>query len=375
MDLFWIWLLAQDGLGSRSVIDLKRQAPSRFCSKQMVEIARLKTKRTDLSWSILKKEILDIRRYILRNKISFVDLRSKFYPSRLKNIHDPPAYLFYKGNLKIAHAQKSVAIVGSRNMSRYGKTAVSNIVEPLARAGITIVSGLAYGIDAETHRFTFAVGGQEVKALGVLPGGPCGGYPVRNHDLYLEIMRQGLLVSEFLNDLKLTRQVFASRNRIIAGLSDAVIVIEASEKSGALITAELGLQYGRDVGAVPGNIFSQTSAGTNNLIKQGAEVIRNGWDVIEMLEGVSMNKEQISNERSILIERKKNIICKRLKELLKLNDKSIGDVWSRIIENELSLEKFASIAQVDISRIRSVLTKMEIEGILGLDQGQYIKIL
>jgi DNA processing protein len=201
------------------------------------------------------------------------------YPLSLKNIHDPPPILYVKGEL-LAEDRKAVAIVGTRQASRYGLEIAEKIAWQLAQRGITIVSGLALGIDTAAHRGALRANGRTIAVLG---NGIDKIYPVSNQALAKQIEASGALVSEFPLGQEPGKWTFPQRNRIISGLSLGVIVVEGHYDSGAMITAKQALEQGREVFAVPGNIELEQSKGPHWLIKQGAKLIENVEDVLEEL--------------------------------------------------------------------------------------------
>jgi DNA processing protein len=204
-----------------------------------------------------------------------VTIRDKEYPPILRSIPDPPIVLYKKGNLEIGI--NNLAVVGSRKATFEGINLAEKIGETLSSTGITVVSGLARGIDAAAHRGALKEKGKTVAILG------CGidiCYPPENRLLFDIIGNEGLLLSEYAPGEKPLTFHFPERNRIIAGLSKGVLVIEASRRSGSLITARLGLEYGREVMAVPGSVFREEYKGTNTLIKQGAKLVENINDIL-----------------------------------------------------------------------------------------------
>ncbi|MFQ5708352.1 MAG: DNA-processing protein DprA [bacterium] len=201
------------------------------------------------------------------------------YPEPLKQIYDPPALLFVRGRLTPAD-NYSIAIVGTRQPSHYGKLVTERFATELASRGVTIVSGLAYGVDTLAHHCALQA---NARTLAVLGSGVDVIYPGTNRKLSEQIVRQGALISEFPLGSEPERNNFPRRNRIICGLSLGTLVIEAGERSGALITASMALDQNREVFAVPGNIDNPKSFGTNALIKQGAKVVTCVEDVLEEL--------------------------------------------------------------------------------------------
>lgn len=201
------------------------------------------------------------------------------YPALLKKTNDPPVLLYVKGRLQKID-QNAVAVVGTRSPTQYGKMATEKLVAEMVARGITIVSGLARGVDTTAHQTVVRNGG---RTLAVLGSGLDVVYPAENHNLLEEITRAGAVISEFPLGTKPDAVNFPRRNRIISGLSLGVIVIEAGRESGALITANFALDQNREVFAVPGSIFSPKSAGPHQLLKEGAKLIQNADDVLEEL--------------------------------------------------------------------------------------------
>lgn len=201
------------------------------------------------------------------------------YPERLREINDPPPVLYIRGELR-PEDDWAVAMVGTRRASAYGREAARVLAGDLARAGVTIISGLARGIDAQVHRAALDAGGRTIAVLG---SGVDIIYPWENSKLAQEIISHGALISEYALGTPPEASNFPPRNRIISGLSRGVIVVEAGEQSGALITADFAADQGRDVFAVPGSIFHRGSQGTNRLIRDGAHPVLSANDVLEAL--------------------------------------------------------------------------------------------
>ncbi|MFA6170551.1 MAG: DNA-processing protein DprA [Candidatus Margulisiibacteriota bacterium] len=211
--------------------------------------------------------------------IQLLALDQDNYPQLLKQIHDPPPVLYLKGELRPTD-QCAVAIVGTRRASTYGLETARRLAGELAGQGITVVSGLAMGIDAAAHEGALTAGGRTIAVLG---GGVDDPQPVCNAGLAVRVAKNGALVSEYPLGYQPNIWSFPRRNRIISGLSLAVIVVEGSEQSGAMITARLGLEQGREVMAVPGRIDSPLSRGPHSLLKDGAKLVETVGDVLEEL--------------------------------------------------------------------------------------------
>jgi DNA processing protein len=214
--------------------------------------------------------------------ITAVTLQDQEYPANLRQVADPPPVLFTRGQFTPADSH-AVALVGTRRASPYGRSAAERLAADLAIAGVTVVSGLARGIDTSAHQAALQAGG---RTLAVLGNGLDQVYPPSNAGLARRIIESnaGALVSEFSPGIPPDAVNFPRRNRIISGLSRLTVIVEAGERSGALITADFALEQGRDVLVVPGSIFSPTSVGTNQLLKQGATPVTCAEDILEVLE-------------------------------------------------------------------------------------------
>ncbi len=215
--------------------------------------------------------------FMEKQKIQYITLWDDNYPELLKRIPDAPVLLFYKGILK-EHHQKAVAIVGTRSPSSYGKVVTAELARQLVGHGITVVSGMARGVDTIAHQTALQTGGETLAVLG------CGVdrcYPSENNQIYRKIPEQGALISEYFIGTGPDAVNFPKRNRIISGLSLGTVVIEAGNRSGALISALFALNQDREVFAVPGNINSPKSQGCNQLIQQGAKLVLTVEDILE----------------------------------------------------------------------------------------------
>ena len=215
--------------------------------------------------------------------VSLLRLGTPPYPPILATIHDPPGLLYLRGTLE-TRDQQAVAIVGSRHCTSYGRRNAERLAGELARAGYTIVSGLARGIDGMAHRGALQAGG---RTLAVLAGGLSKIYPPEHSDLAEEVRASGALLTESAMLMEPMAGMFPARNRIISGLTRAVVVVEATDKSGALITARHAAEQGREVFAVPGPVDSPASGGTLELLRKGAKLARHAGDILEELQGIA----------------------------------------------------------------------------------------
>jgi DNA processing protein len=273
--------------------------------------------------------------------IKILTIKDKNYPAHLKEIYNSPAFLYYKGELQ--KDEYSLSIVGTRKMTSYGKQAVLEIAGHLAQNGLTIVSGLALGIDALAHQAALDV---KARTIAVLGGGIDRRtlYPSRNLGLAEKIVGQGgAIISEYPIGTLPLKQNFPYRNRIISGLSLGVLIIEAPQDSGALITARYALEQNREIFALPGSIYSPASLGPNNLVKMGAKLITSASDILEelnLLQAISF------------IEAKK-IVPDTKEEAL---------ILEHLSREPLHIDKIVELTKLDTATVNSVLVMMEMKG-------------
>lgn len=256
--------------------------------------------------------------------IRIVTLLDPDYPLTLRAIETPPAVLYLKGERAIDTA-RTIAIVGTRRASRYGRSVAERLGEDLGRVGITVVSGLALGIDSAAHRGALKAQGTTVAVLG---SGLLRLYPASNRSLAEEIAARGLLVSEYPLETPPAKWTFPQRNRVLSGIARGVVVVEAPKRSGALITARLALEEGREVFAVPGNVTSLASVGTNRLIKDGAKLVEGGADVLAEFPDLATLIRTTATER----ERKVTSLTpaeRRIYDLVSLEPIHMDDIIAR----------------------------------------------
>lgn len=281
---------------------------------------------------------------------NFITINDDVYPECLKEISNPPLKLYYKGNLDLLKEERLIAVVGTRNPSSYGKLCCEYMVKKMTSANITIVSGFAKGIDSIAHKTSLLAGG---KTIAVIASGLDIVYPASNLSLYREIEEKGLILSEYEAGVKPFKFNFPQRNRIIAGLSKGTIVVESKDRGGSLITADLALEFNRDVYAVPGDVFSEYSKGCNNLIRDSkAKSLSN---INELLDDYSWKIEE------------KNINNKYTQnQLLILNS----------LSSEKNLDNILMETKIEQTEILAELMTLEIMGaIKSIAGGRYKKIL
>lgn len=215
---------------------------------------------------------------IINSNTKIILFEDKNYPKALKEIYSPPLGLYIRGNESCFNSNHNLAIIGSRKSTNYGKQATEKIIKDLKDSKITIVSGLALGIDSYAHKYALK---NNLKTIGIIGSGFNYFFPSENINLAKSIVKNGgLVVSEYPLEFKPEKYYFPARNRIISGVSKGVLIIEAQKKSGTLITAKFAEEQNRDIYAIPNNIFEESSCGTNILIKEGAKLVDSGNDIL-----------------------------------------------------------------------------------------------
>jgi DNA processing protein len=292
----------------------------------------------------------EMRQRVAAVRKEAVTLLDEGYPPLLKEIIDPPLALFYQGDLAAARGRTALALVGSRRASPYGLNAARHLASALAAAGATIVSGLASGIDAAAHQATLDAGGTTIAVLGT---GLDVIYPKGHRRLFRAIADRGLILTEFGPGTPPLKQHFPIRNRIISGLSHATLVIEATSRSGSLITARLAAEQGRDVYAVPGPIFAPGSEGTNRLIQYGAKLIHEADDALcELPGGLVAPREATGTPPSPLAE---VLAAFRLEEAVHVDAAALS-------------------LRVPVSSLAEPLLQLELEGwVRAVGGGRYVR--
>jgi DNA processing protein len=293
-----------------------------------------------------KADSFPMDRYIdeLREKdIKFFTYLGKSYPEALRHIAQPPPFLFYRGQLE-ALTDKTIAVVGTRKATSYGRNACEKIVDGLVAAGVTTVSGLALGIDTCCHRRTLE---QDGRTIAVLGSGIDVKYPSENRKYWDMIVEKGLILSEFVPGTIPAPYNFPQRNRIIAGISRGVVIVESREKGGSLITATIALEEGRDVYAIPGEIFSPVSEGCNNLIRKSeAKLITSAEHILE--EYGWRKSDEIGGELELTPKEREVFIH---------------------FNGSMSLDELILATGMNVTDLLSTLTELELKGIVSSEAG------
>ncbi|MBN3041021.1 MAG: DNA-processing protein DprA [Candidatus Omnitrophica bacterium] len=272
------------------------------------------------------------------------------YPRLLKEIKSAPKEIFYKGTWDKKTFKNCLAVVGSRRMTSYGRQVAEKLVSAAAVNGLTIISGFMYGIDAAAHRAALDAGGRTIAVM------PCGIdliHPYYQTNLYKRILdEKGLIISEYGGKSQPTLWTYPQRNRIVAGLCQAALVVEAGEKSGSLITAALARKYKRKVFAVPGPISSPVSQGTIQLIKEGAEIVKGPEDLLDFY-GV---KKNIFFNRSLSLSQDSAL------------EKKIRD---KLLNEPLEIDILARVLNLSVEKISTTISLMQVKGVLFKENGKY----
>ena len=347
MLVHWIWFAHRPGLNDRDKMallqhfrdpeDIYFADDGAFDAIGLSEEAKTALREKNLTSA---EEILEA---CDREKLHILTCQDAAYPARLKNIADPPVVLYYKGRLPDFDGSPVIGVVGTRKASAYGLTTAKRMGYQIARCGGIVVSGMAYGIDGMAMSGALTAGAPAVGVLG------CGAdivYPVSNRALFRDTEEYGCILSEFAPGTPPAKWTFPKRNRIISGLSDCVVVVEAKEKSGSLITADFALEQGKDVWAVPGRITDELSRGCLDLIRQGAGVAESPETILEAL-GISEKKAALPEKNTkILLAKEENIVYS----------------WIRL--QPASLEELVRRTGFPASRVLAVLTGLELRGLI-----------
>jgi len=318
-----------DHLGSLRAAWFAPEPALRACLEERAVQALLQTRRElDLPATIASLD---------RDGVRITTPPDESYPALLREIGAPPPVVYFRGDL-LETDRMAVAIVGTRRVTAYGREMAARVAGDLARAGVTIVSGLARGVDGVAHEAALNAGGRTIAVLG---SGVNRIYPPEHRNLARRIAEQGAVVSDYLPDTPPDGVNFPPRNRIISGLSLGVVVIEAPDRSGALITVDFAADHGRDVFAVPGPATSANSAGCNRLIREGARLVRSAEDILEDLQIARRHEAAAIQQALPLGEDDRRLLAvlssepQHIDDLAMLCDASVADVSARLIMLEL----------------------------------------
>jgi len=300
-----------------------------------------------------EEEIAFIEKY----KITPLFISDKNYPQRLLNCYDSPALLYYRGNADL-NTSKIIAIVGTRNNTEYGKAVCEKLMDDLVDEKILVVSGLAFGIDTIAHKAALK---NNLATVGVLAHGLDRIYPAQNKSLAKQMTTHGGLLTEFISNTNPDKQNFPKRNRIVAGISDAVVVVETGKKGGSLITAELGNNYNKDVFAIPGRTTDSKSEGCNYLIRNNkAALINNADDLLELMNWKPLHKPVPKKQRELFIE-------------LSPDEKIVVDILQH--QHSIQIDELYFKSGLSSSAVAAALLMLEMQGVVASMPGKLYKLI
>lgn len=357
---YWIWLSSLVKISPRKRLQLLDYFgdPALIWEASEAELKALHFVTPQMAVCILDKQsrkmIPTLYDEIGKCDADIITMQDGRYPEALRSIPDPPVVLYCRG--KLEKNAVCIAIVGSRRATQYGLDIAAKLSRELAGHGVTIVSGMARGIDSKAHSGALENGGKTIAVLG------CGVdivYPSENLELMKKICRCGAVISEYLPGTPPMAFNFPARNRIISGLSQGIAIVEANEKSGSLITADFALEQGRDVYAVPGNINSSNSQGTNRLIRDGAKVVTNAGDILDELKISHGDMNYLCNIRNIP------------DSIMGNDEKSIAQ---RLQNGPAHIDTIARDCGISIQLASSVLVMLELSGFIEQLPGKYYRL-
>lgn len=367
-DFYWYWLANISGIGVRTQKKLLDYFvhPSVIYDASEKEIKNILSKKQCEAFFMSKNEkiINNSASKLLHKGINFFHRESPEYPERLSELYDSPNLLYYIGRLP-DFSRPILAIVGSRRATIYGRKMAREFSAKLAQQGIQIVSGMAAGVDAAGHMGALDVGGY---TLGILGGGIDTAYPVENFNLYQKVYENGGVISEYNIGISPQKWMFPMRNRLISGIADGVFVTEAGERSGSLITADQGLEQGKDIFALPGRITDHLSRGCNYLISQGATLVHSPEDIIEVIakkgsivnnkKKLGLTTENFSDSHKFFCENKKE------EKIYSLLDEIHPVTFQNLLENS----GFSAF------ELQHILMKFELKNIIyQIEQNVYLR--
>lgn len=347
MEQYWIWLSSVDGIGPSRFYRLLSQYEDAHVvwddpddeGLAFLGPKTLKSLRAARSQEYYFRLFADMERAGMRA----VTRISDDYPQALNTIHDPPPTLYVRGDAPL-EGERMFAIVGSRRATRDGKRAAREFAATLAREGVCVVSGLARGVDTCAHEGALEGGGATIAVLG---SGADVIYPPENEELAARILEKGgAIVSEYAPGTRPSQGTFPARNRIISGLCSGMLLVEGSQTSGAMITANLAAEQGRDVFAVPGSIYSPLSAAPNRLIFDGANPALSAWDILEYYRWGARPAEGARPRARIAL------------------DEEERPLYDALLEQELSFDELSALSKFPASKLNSLLTSLELRGII-----------
>lgn len=348
----YLWLNSINGISNKTIEIIKDNITNiedliYLSDKEIYNFEKLNFK---IKENIVKYKSLnfidDVKDKLIKENIDYICIEEKGYPENLKYIHNAPSMLFYKGDISIVNKNITIAMVGSRKATSYGIACARSISKSLSNLGINIISGLAMGIDSYSHMGCIEGSGKTIAVL----GSPVNNIlPKKNLNLANKILEDGgLILSDYNINSKVFPSNYANRNRIISGISDSVIVVEAAKKSGALITVDFALDQGKTIFSVPGNINSYMSEGCNKIIKEGATLLNNIEDILSEYE--ILNKRYEENSKK----------C----DNIDLSKESIQIIESIKKEGALHIDEICDNTRMEIKSVNAILSELLLRDVL-----------
>jgi len=348
---YWLALLRTPGVGCRTFLSLlQTHTPAQLYTESTSALSALGLKSAiihsikDLDWTTIDYDLS----WLAQNNNGAITFNDPDYPAQLKEIADPPPILFVRGNSGLLSLPQ-IAIVGSRNPSSLGEETAYNFAKILSQRGFVITSGLALGIDGASHRGALAAQGYTIAVAGT---GLDRVYPARHKDLATEIVKTGLMISEFPPGTTAKANHFPRRNRIISGLCQGLLVVEAAKQSGSLITARMALEQNREVFAIPGSIHNPLARGCNALIRDGAKLVETTQDILEELSQYYQQDEKIEPTA--------------MQSTLDLEQQTL---LNRVMFSPTSIDNLVENTGISVEVISSMLLILELQGYLEATAG------
>lgn len=391
---YWLWLTRRQGLSNRMVLTLldRFQTPEAVYGARAEDLDAVTGMTRELRTVLQDRSLADAERILAlcsRAGIRLLTWSDSAYPAALRNIADPPALLYCRGTLPDWNSRPLVGIVGTRKATGYGIYYAGSFGGEITRCGGIVVSGMAAGIDAAAMSAALDAGGPVV---GVLGFGPDRVYPESNRALFRAVEENGCLISEYPPGTPPAKWTFPRRNRIISGLSRGVLLVEAPEKSGALITCRRAMEQGRDVFVVPGNLDMPTFAGSNRVMRDGGIPVTRGWDVMELYADRYPDRVQsppaaaekpvpAREKKEVSSETKKNTIDKAAtspySDVNTVLDTLTGEeqqIVALLREGELPIDELAAGSGMTTGKLLAQLTMLELKGVVKRLPGRRITL-
>lgn len=354
--IYWLWLYTIKGIGPKKFRQIRQKfgnLKEAYLNRKEFNLEGFSQTITHLIRTSDLKEAEKILEFCIKNGINIILEDDEFYPAEFKDFDSSPVILFAKGNVELLKAGRKISMVGTREPTYYGRKVARELASLVCEHDIVVVSGMARGIDTCCHTGALEKG----TTIAVLGCGVDVIYPKENYKLYNQIVEKGCVISEFLPGTLPDKINFPQRNRIVAMLSPCLVVIEAAEKSGTFSTVDFALEMGREVFAVPGNIFSQKSSGTNRLIKEGARIVCSYQDFLEDLKEIY------------------NLFPKQM-SLFDIEDE-LSEEESTILKilddnGQVHIEKLILLTNWSAAKVVSIITSLEIKGKVIRERGNVI---